>query len=140
MEKLFKKGDKVIVTTDCDNASECDISLGRGVYKLPNVKNIVFTIEGTVKLFSFSHNPDVFCAYALSLNNKIIGYVYNTALELAPKMLSVTHLWNFRMGEWISNVGTMPIIEGANATLITDNIYSVYWSDGVTALYKGEIK
>ena len=139
MEKLFKKGDKVIVTTDCDNASECDISLGRGVYRVSNWKNTTFTIEGTVKLYSFNHNPDVFCAYALSLNNKIVGYVYNTALELAPNDLHVTHIWDTKLGKWLTSRGLI-LLTDAKASLIVDGIYSVYWNDGVTALYKGEIK
>ena len=140
MEKLFKKGDKVIVTLDGMNDSHNSekVSHYLGVYNLGKWRVTTFTIEGTIQLHE-NATLGISCSYALSLNDKIVGYVYNTALELALNELYVTHIWDGRLGKWLASRGLI-LLTDAKASLVVDGIYSVYWSDGVTALYKGEIK
>lgn len=84
MDKIFKKGDRVKVFSDGNNASDFTRKLEGsplGVYSLPNWRKIKFTIQGRLELTSFELNPDIYGAYLLSLNGKNIGYVYNIALK-----------------------------------------------------------
>lgn len=84
-KNYFKTGDRVRVIKDGSNASDftskLDINL-IGVYSLRNWMNIEFTICGQFEPIEFDFSPEIYGAYPLAKGNKIVGFVYNTALEL----------------------------------------------------------
>lgn len=81
---MFKEGQKVKIKKGGFNASlvnqKNDKPL-RGAYEVKDPHNTVFTIEGTVKLASFKHNPKIQCAYLLQHEGESVGYVYDIGLE-----------------------------------------------------------
>lgn len=76
---IFKKGQIVNIKHGA-NASYFNDGLSAYVIKDWWLKE--FEIEGTVKLITFEHNPEVYGAYLLKYNGKNIGYVYNTGITL----------------------------------------------------------
>jgi len=143
--ELFKKGDKVIVTLDAhsDSTNSRKINTMEGVYNIPDWRSKIFTIEGTVQLYNDNENykKDLFCSYALSLDGKIVGYVYNNALKLAPKVFYPTEIWDSTEWRDVSHLGSItfenPVV---HINKMVDGVYYVLWMDGVKAIYKGEFK
>lgn len=54
-----------------------------GIYSISNWENKIFKVLGTPKEISFKHAPKVFCAYPIGLDDTVLGWVYNDALEIA---------------------------------------------------------
>lgn len=81
---IFKKGQKVIIT-EGNNASDFNTNKPwsiMGAYSIENWHEKEFEIEGTVKLFSFSHNKRVYGAYLLKCQGVNVGYIYNTGIKV----------------------------------------------------------
>lgn len=87
-KQMFKIGDKVRVTKAYCNASrvstddENKILHYKGVYSIENWQDTIFTISGKYKPTKFDHNKEIYGAYPLSFDGKLVGYVYNDVLEL----------------------------------------------------------
>lgn len=82
--KTFQIGDEVKVIMDGENASQFTSSkYPLGVYSLNNWENIIFKIAGEYAPVKYNSSPEIYGAYPLSYNGELIGYVYNTGLQLA---------------------------------------------------------
>lgn len=80
---MFKIGQKVKVKVGGHNASDFNrdgINI-MGIYQLKEPHNEIFEIEGTVKLITFEHDPKIECAYLLKCEGRVMGYVYDNAIE-----------------------------------------------------------
>ena len=80
---IFKKGQAVKIKGHM-NAS--DFNMGGewsclGAYQIKDWQIKEFEIEGTVKLITFKHSPEVYGAYLLKHNAINVGYVYNCGIE-----------------------------------------------------------
>lgn len=81
----FETGQKVKVIKNGFNASDFTMKLNinpLGVYSIKNWECIEFTICGQFEKMKFDHDKKIYGAYPLAIDNKIIGFVYNTALQL----------------------------------------------------------
>ena len=80
--KVFKKGQLVTRrpggNATCFNGEDLVI-LGTSSPQYNN--DTTFEIEGTVKLITFDHSPNVYGAYLLKRGDKNVGYVYNTYID-----------------------------------------------------------
>lgn len=84
---IFEKGDKVRVTKNGYNASDFTFKYNVnpiGVYSI-DWENIVFEIGELMYQIKFEHSPEIYGAYPLLRDGKLIGYVYNNALELVEE-------------------------------------------------------
>jgi len=83
--KKFKIGDQVKVSKPYSNASEFSLKVEgsaiNGIYGQENWADKVFFVMGKYKLCKFDHNPNIFGAYPVGDGEKILGYVYNDALD-----------------------------------------------------------
>jgi len=80
---IFKKGQKVTITNGM-NASDFNMNQTWSIMSAYNVEEWFkkeFTIEGTVKLITFTHSPEVYGAYLLQHNGVNVGYIYNTGIK-----------------------------------------------------------
>lgn len=138
--KLFKKGDKVRVTKEGNNASQFH-SLGLGVYKLCNWEHLEFEIEGTIKLMDFVSTTGNTHAYALNYNGSLVGYVYSAALELVPeKKFYTIKLFNYTTGTWSEVDGVIDENLYKFIHFIDGNSYQLTWNDNSRSIYKGYYK
>ena len=82
--KVFKKNQTV---TRKSGGNATDFNIGEldimGTSASRYNKETVFEIEGTIKLITFDHSKETYCAYLLSKNGVNVGYVYNTYLTKA---------------------------------------------------------
>lgn len=99
MRKYLRKGDFVKVTMDGNNASQFNKFIENcpynGVYSIPTWRSETFEVVGNFEHVTFNHNPEVFGAYPLALNNEPIGYVYNIALKKVGRPNFIFSLKNF---------------------------------------------
>ena len=79
---MYKKGTQVKVVKDCHSASRFNEGglYPAGIYKYPDWREKVFTIEGTIKQYK-NYLGDIVLCYLLQHKGKDVGYVYENALE-----------------------------------------------------------
>lgn len=81
----FKIGDCVQVIRDGANASDFTLKIPsckpNGVYSMVNWEKAKFQILGNYEPITFEHNPKIYGAYPLGIDGKIIGYIYNDAIQ-----------------------------------------------------------
>jgi len=90
MKTEFKTGDYVRVIRNGANASGFTLKIPscgiKGVYSMVNWKNAKFQILGNYEPITFNSSPKIYGAYPLSIDGKLIGYVYNDALQHYSEM------------------------------------------------------
>lgn len=86
-QELLKKGDQVTIKS---NRSASQFNKTNPYKEYPNWKDLVFTIEGSMKLVYFNFSPNTTHAYLLTYKGKEVGYIYNTGIELYKPKWEVT--------------------------------------------------
>lgn len=89
--KLFKKGQKVKRASG-GNAVDLNVTPLNmlGTFQKDWGVETVFEIEGTVKLATFIHTPNIYGAYLLKKDGVDVGYVYNTYIEEVTTTIPLT--------------------------------------------------
>jgi len=86
MDKVyFNTGDLVKVVGRGFNASDFTLKNpipSTGVYHFNDWEDKEFVIGGVYEPMKFKYNPNIYGAYPLLFDNKLVGYVYNVGLKL----------------------------------------------------------